>query len=284
MKTVLVTGATGFVGRHVIECLQKTSLHVVATASSAENMKGKEWLRNVTTIPHKIGEEKEGENLFEKFLRPDVVIHLAWQGLPNYRSLFHFEEVLPQQYFFLKNLVQNGAKNITVTGTCFEYGMQQGELTEDMASLPDNPYALAKNTLRLFLEQLQKQYSFSFKWTRLFYMYGQGQNPKSLLAQLDVALANGEEVFNMSGGEQVRDYLPVEQVAANIVSIALQDKIEGLINCCSGTGIKVKELVQQHIQKKQQPIKLNLGFYPYPDYEPMQFWGSNNKLKSILEK
>lgn len=281
MKTVLVTGATGFIGRHVIERLQTLRCTVIATASSLESCKGKPWLQNVNFVPHRMGNEGE-ENLFQKFNCPDVVIHLAWQGLPFYKNLFHFEEVLPQQYFFLKNLVQNGAKDITVTGTCFEYGMQEGMLSENNYPLPDNPYALAKNTLRLFLEQLQKHSSFSLKWIRLFYMYGEGQNPKSLLAQLDAALERGDEIFNMSGGEQVRDYLPVEKVAENIVTVALQEKVTGLVNCCSGKGITVNELVEQHLQKKGCKIELNRGFYPYPDYEPMAFWGDATKLKTIV--
>ncbi|GAA4728098.1 NAD-dependent epimerase/dehydratase family protein [Flavisolibacter ginsenosidimutans] len=282
MKKVLVTGATGFIGRHVIASLQKRDCVVIATASSAESKKGKDWLEHRTFIPHSIGSETKDENLFEKFQKPDAVIHLAWQGLPNYKDLFHFEEVLPRQYFFLKKLVQNGVKDITVTGTCFEYGMQEGGLSEKAYPLPDNPYALAKNTLRLFLEQLQKKTPFSLKWVRLFYMYGEGQNPRSLLAQLDAALQRGDDTFNMSGGEQVRDYLPVEKVAENIVAIALQEKAEGILNCCSGNGITVNELVKQHLEKDGRSIKLNRGFYPYPDYEPMAFWGDATKLKTIL--
>jgi nucleoside-diphosphate-sugar epimerase len=83
------------------------------------------------------------------------------------------------------------------------------------------------------LEQLQEQKAFRLKWVRLFYMYSEGQNPNSLLSQLYRSLANDEKVFNMNGGEQVRDYLPVEKVAKYIVAIALQ-KNTGIINCFIG--------------------------------------------------
>ena len=88
----------------------------------------------------------------------------------------------------------------------------------------------------------------------------------------------------MSSGEQLRDYLPVENVAEYIVKIALQDRINGIINCCSGIPVSIRELVENHLEKKQKKIHLNLGYYPYPDYEPMEFWGDNRKLKAILEK
>jgi nucleoside-diphosphate-sugar epimerase len=114
-------------------------------------------------------------------------------------------------------------------------------------------------------------------------MYGKGQSPQSLLSQLEKALANGDEVFNMSGGEQTRDYLPVEKVAANIVTITLQHTISGIINCCSGQPITVKEFVQNYLINTKRTITLNLGYYPYPNYEPMHFWGDVHKLKSIAE-
>ena len=279
---VLVTGATGFIGYYVIHELLIRNCTVIATDISEEKAREKDWYKQVSFVAHIIGNETD-ESLFEKFQRPDAMIHLAWQGLPNYRSLFHFEENLPKQYFFLKKIIETGLEDLTVAGTCFEYGMKSGCLKEDMFPEPANPYALAKNTLRLFLEELRKLSDFHFKWVRLFYLYGKGQNPKSLLAQLDTALENNETVFNMSGGQQIRDYLPIEDVAINIVSIALQNKIAGIINCCSGKPITVESLVREYLTTKNKTIQLNLGYYPYPDYEPMEFWGDNRKLQKILQ-
>ena len=70
------------------------------------------------------------------FLKSPSLIHLAWEGLPNYKAAFHVEENLPRHFPFLKNLIKNGLKDLTVTGTCFEYGMQEGSLQEDMEVFP----------------------------------------------------------------------------------------------------------------------------------------------------
>jgi dTDP-6-deoxy-L-talose 4-dehydrogenase (NAD+) len=221
-------------------------------------------------------------NYFEYFFRPDLIIHLAWEGLPNYRSSFHMEENLPRHYAFLKNIITNGCKDVTVTGTCFEYGMRLGKLSEDLIAHPDNPYAIAKNTLNKYLEDLRKADPFEYKWIRLFYMYGKGQHPAALFSQLDKAISDGDSEFNMSGGEQVRDFLPVESVASYIVRIATQQKVSGIINCCSGIPVKVKDLVLDYLKIKKKDIRLNLGYYKYPDYEAMEFWGDNNKLQKII--
>ena len=112
-------------------------------------------------------------------------------------------------------------------------------------------------------------------------MYGEGQHPKSLIPQLEKALAENAASFNMSGGEQVRDFLPVTEVAAQLVNICLQNDVTGIINCSSGIPVKLKDFVHAYLQQRQATIQLNLGFYPYADYEPFKFWGDNTKLRSI---
>lgn len=282
--TVLVTGATGFIGAYVIEALKKLSVNIVATSAHEEKAALLPYLKDVTYLSLDLSALKSDVNYFEKLGRPDKLIHLAWPGLPEYKSLAHYEVYLPESYAFVKNLVVNGCKDVTVSGTCFEYGMKTGMLSEQDYAEPTNPYGLAKFSLYKFLIELSKQHPFSLKWPRLFYMYGKGQNPRSLFSQLDKALVSGQPFFNMSGGEQVRDYLPVEKVAEYIVAIAMQTRVDGVINCCSGRPVKVKELVKEYIAARNGNIELNFGYHPYPDYEPMEFWGDNNKLQSILNE
>jgi len=279
---VLVTGATGFIGSYVVNKLLKREHHVIATSKDQNKAYSYEWFSQVEYIPCDLNIMQE--NFFHFFRQPDLVLHLAWEGLPNYKDLFHLEKNLFSNYLFLKNMIENGLKSLVVTGTCFEYGMQSGALSEDMEAKPDNPYGLAKDTLRKFLVQLQKRIDFDLKWVRLFYMYGKGQSLNAILSQLDKTLENAETNFNMSGGEQLRDYLPVEKVAEYIVKIAMQNKVNGIINCCRGAPVSIRKLVENYLEKKQKNIHLNLGYYSYPDYESMAFWGDDKKLKIALEE
>ena len=240
---ILVTGANGFIGRHVLRQLSKTSHRIIATSLEPELVIGDQCISSqVTYIPSNLNEPHE--DFFNYFQQPDVLIHLAWEGLPRYAELFHFEKNLFANYAFLKQMISHGLRDCNVIGTCLEYGLQNGCLSEDMETKPVTPYGLAKDTLRKFLMELQKHFDVTMKWIRLFYLYGEGQNTHSLIEQLKRAIINQDRVFNMSGGEQLRDYLAVETAAEYLVNIALQQRVTGIINCCSGQPISVRKLVE----------------------------------------
>ncbi|MBL7772682.1 MAG: NAD(P)-dependent oxidoreductase [Chitinophagaceae bacterium] len=280
--TVLVTGASGFVGRHVIKFLSQFDVFIIATTTNIGKLEKFQWPINVQYVEYNL--RSPLDQLIDQIGVPDALIHLAWQGLPNYKQQFHELEELPFQQQFLKQMIALGCCNITVTGTCMEYGMQEGCLTEEMEVFPQTSYAKAKNSLRCYLEDLQKDYEFSLKWLRLFYMYGEGQNPTSIIPALQRALDEGQPQFNMSLGDQERDFLHIDHIAEYICLASLQTKIQGIINISSGKPITVLSLVQHYLEQRKQNISLNLGFYPKPDYEPQSFWGNNSKLKKIIHE
>jgi dTDP-6-deoxy-L-talose 4-dehydrogenase (NAD+) len=161
--------------------------------------------------------------------------------------------------------------------------MQTGCLEETQMVEPANSYAVAKDSLRRFLTELAKQHSFSLKWLRLFYMYGKDQAPNSLIPQLHLAVSQGQKSFNMSPGDQVRDFLPVEKVAEYICTAALQNKVSGIINVCSGNPVQVKDFVKEYMLQHDINIELNTGYYPYNPLEPFAFWGNRDKLNKVLD-
>jgi dTDP-6-deoxy-L-talose 4-dehydrogenase (NAD+) len=279
---IIVTGATGFVGRHVVAALLSRGHEVTGVARNGPDAAALPW-RDCTGF---IACDLHDSAIDPATLLgvPDVLVHLAWPGLPNYGDLFHFERNLPADYRFIKRMVAAGTRHVLVTGTCFEYGMQSGPLSEDAPALPGNAYGVAKNTLWLFLRALQAQQPFVLQWARLFYLHGPGQNAGSVLAQLDRAIDAGERRFNMSGGEQLRDYLPVQEAAGVLAAVIERREFSGIINCCSGRPVSIRSLVEQRIKQRAADIALNLGHVPYPDGEPFAFWGSRQRLDQLIGK
>jgi nucleoside-diphosphate-sugar epimerase len=278
---VLVTGATGGLGTLVCENLINLGCTVIATSRNPEKAKSWELITKVKYIAYDFSHKSE-KNLFEYFEKPDTVIHLAWDKLNNYRAPEHLSKLLDEHKNFLTNLIINGCNNISVTGTCYEYGLQSGELEEHLPSEPGLPYPEAKNLLRIYLQDLKSKYEFQLKWIRIFYVFGEIKDRVNLYTHLLKAVHENQESFNMSGGEQIRDFLSPKEIARNIVKISLQTCEDGIINCCSGKPVILKDFIKTFLHQNNYSIKLNLGVFPYPDYEPMECWGSVKKLQKAI--
>ena len=276
---IAVTGASGFIGRHVLGALARESDVEIVTTSRGDVAPGatRRLFRHVL-----LDIASPATDAYDQLGRPDALIHLAWSGLPNYMSLHHFETELAQQYRFLCGLVRAGLPALICAGTCLEYGMQSGLLDESLRSDPQNPYGFAKDALRRQLMFLRESTGFSLTWLRLFYMYGEGQSPQSLYSQLMAAGRRGDPSFQMSTGEQLRDYLPVGDVASSVVALAMRAPNAGVVNLCSGRPTSVRSLVEGWVRENGWKIDLQLGHYPLPTYEPMAFWGCDERLKHVL--
>lgn len=276
---VAVTGASGFVGSHVVRALAALE-GVELIASSRSPIAPDRLPAGVRHVAFDIA--SASGDAHARLGAPDVLVHLAWGGLPNYLSPHHLESELPAQYRFLRAMVEAGLPSLLVTGTCYEYGMQSGELDESMAGAPGNPYAQAKAALREKLELLQASVPFALTWARLFYSWGDGQAPTSLYPLLRAAVARGDRSFAMSRGDQVRDYLPIEDAARDLAALAVRAPGAGIVNVCSGKPVSVRSMVEGWLAMHGWGIALDLGKYPYPAYEPLAFWGSRARLDELL--
>lgn len=276
---VAITGVSGFIGRYLLRELQHYPVDVVAITRNAKRLGN--MPAQIRVVEFDLG--NYSGDPFKLLGSPDLLIHLAWDELGDYRSHSHTDLQLPLHYHFLQQMVQSGLPALFVAGTCFEYGLQEGALREDALTKPVLPYGIAKDALRQQLQRLQSEFPFQLTWGRLFYMYGEEQASKSLYPLLMAAIKEGAPIFNMSGGEQLRDYLPVERVVKLIARLALKRLNAGPVNICSGEPISVRQLVEGWIESANAQIALNLGHYPYPDYEPMAFWGDRSLLERLLK-
>jgi len=275
---VCVSGASGFLGKYVLSELLNRKVEIIPLIRTNRNAKLLSNYQNLKIIDHHdINSYKKNKKLFSENL-----IHLAWSGLPNYQSDEHILKELPSQFEFLEHLIKLGVKNITVAGTCLEYGMRNGCLNESMKVNPKNPYGIAKEYLYRKLQNLKKVYSFNLQWCRIFYVYGKGQHKNSLWSQISKAVENKKFFFEMSGGEQIRDFMHVNDVAHKLVSLHLMGSDVGIVNICSAKPISVKKIVNTWIENNQWNIVPKYHIYPYTEYEPMSFWGSNTKLNNLL--
>ena len=270
-KKVIVSGATGFIGQHLIPILLKDGYEVLAISRSQKRAESLPWFKDVKFVSYDFHSDQQITEV-EGFRG---LIHLAWQDLPNYDSSVHLKKNLPCSYKFIESLLNKGVNQVLIAGTCFEYGLKSGAISSSSTTEPTTQYAIAKDTLRKKLTLLSFKKDFNLQWARIFYMFGKGQNSNSIISQLDFAIKNNQKVFHMSGGEQLRDYLPVEKASEKLSNLYKSGN-KGIFNICSGKPISIRNLVESYIEKKNSNIIPKYGYYPYSVYEPMQFWGIQN--------
>jgi dTDP-6-deoxy-L-talose 4-dehydrogenase (NAD+) len=282
---LIITGATGFIGAHAVDAAAARGIAVRATGRSAAKLDAASWPSGVDRVAADLHADPGAAAAALApggFAPTDALLHLAWPGLPDYRDPDHVAVHLAADARFLKAAAAAGLRRVVIAGTCLEYGLREGRLSETGATAPTLPYPIAKDALRRWLEAAAPALGLDVAWARLFYMHGPGQNPRSLLAQLDAAIDSGAARFPMSGGEQLRDYLPVETVAGRLVALALTPSARGVFNLGSGAPISVRRLVEQRIAERGASIAPERGAYPYPDYEPMAFWADTSRLDAAL--
>jgi dTDP-6-deoxy-L-talose 4-dehydrogenase (NAD+) len=212
----------------------------------------------------------------------DAFVHASWLDINDWASFRHEDIAYPVSASIIKTLVTVGVGRIISIGTCLEYGNIQGMLSEEMTCNPVTGYGRGKLRLLEHLTQLSDVMGVDYTWARLFYVYGDDQPPSTLAGQLRDALVSGQASFPMSGGQQVRDYLSIDEVIKNLVMLVLESGC-GIVNVCSGEGITVQNLVNKMLEEwgQKNKISLNLGAFPYRSDEPFIFFGDNSKLQRI---
>ena len=277
---ILITGATGFIGKNLINKLRESDHEIIGIARNISNCDLRD-ANNIKIIKHNLNDNNLV--LLEKIEFPDLLIHLAWEGIPDYEGYFNITKNLTRDIKFIGDLCERGLKKILVTGSCLEYGREaKGELYESLQTNPDTPYGIAKDSLRKILENLVILKGANLQWARLFYIYGEGQRKSSLFGQLEDAIRNNEKIFNMTDGTQVRDYLHINDVIKKIIYLIDHPEINGIINICSNKPKRIKDLVKDEINKNSSKIKINFGNLQKRNFESNSFWGHSDKLTKIF--
>jgi nucleoside-diphosphate-sugar epimerase len=276
---IAITGATGFIGQHVRKQLKESSHEILLVTRDAKKVSSLGTNERVL-----IADISEARDDWYQYLdSPDVLLHLAWGGLPNYLDNYHLDVELPLQVKFLTNLVSNGLSKLVVTGTCYEYGIASGALTEIEDTTPVTPYGIAKDRLRRLLSDLKSKVDFELTWARIFYTYGTGQSELSIYSQLTFAVANGDTEFKIGSGTQILDFISVERVAEILNFLVTKNSNIGIVNVGSGNPQSVLQFVQAQIHAMGAQIIPLLGVISDRKYEPNAFWSDNKKLNKEIE-
>lgn len=242
---VLLTGATGFVGRQILRGLVDRGIpcRVVVRRGTAGRL---------APIMSRQVEIAESDDLFAESPQRlehivsgmDTMIHAAWYAEPGrYLTSPRNLDCLRGTLELARAFVVAGGRRFVGVGTCFEYDLTAGHLDIDTPLRPATPYAACKAAAFLALSTHMAEASIEFAWCRLFYLHGEGEAPGRLVPYLRERLAAGKPA-ELTSGRQVRDYLDVREAADRIVDVATGG-VTGPVNICSGVPVTVREIAER---------------------------------------
>lgn len=273
---VLITGATGFVGSHVVRRFAADGHEVYALIRPNSNSwRIKDVIGSIGVVPCDLfSTQKLGDHL--KQIRPDLCIHLAWYVEPGkYLDSLENLRFVSASMQLATVLASLGCKRFVGVGTCFEYDTELGYLSEGTPTLPRSPYAASKLGLYIILDQIGKVTGMDFAWARFFYLYGPYEDKRRLVPSVICSLLGNKEAM-VTSGEQIRDFMYVEDVASAICAVA-ESNIAGPINIGSGKPVSVRDIVTKIGSIIGRPELIILGALQQNLSDPM-FICANNRL------
>jgi nucleoside-diphosphate-sugar epimerase len=276
MKRVLVTGASGCVGRQALPLLvaRGWEVHAVASKTPPPDSDGVRWHRADLL-------DGDQTRAIVRSAQADAMLHLAWYIAPGRWA------AAPENFDWLRaslELVQafraEGGTRLVSAGSCLEYDWSYGYCAEDRTPcVPHTAYGACKHALQVVTSALCRD-GLTTAWGRIFFLYGPHEHPDRLVASVIRSLLAGEPA-RTSHGNQVRDYLHAADVAEAFVTL-LESDLVGPINIASGQGVTLKEIVQRLGALVGRPDLLRLGAVPAALTDVPLVVADTTRLNTIL--
>lgn len=273
MNKVLVTGASGFIGRRCLPLLVSKGyeVHALSRRQPLDLAIPNVYWHEFDLLPPGCAAE-----LLRK-IRPDSALHLAWYAVPG--KFWEAQENLEwarASLEFLRAFVDQGGKRVVGAGSCAEYDSSAGECVENETSLhPATLYGACKHAVGNILHALSRQTGLSSAWGRIFYLYGPHEPPARLVAYVTSSLLRSEPAL-CSEGRQILDFIHVEDAASAFVTL-LESKVQGPVNIGSGRPVAVRDVLQEIGRQLGRSELIHFGARAETS-EPERLWANTQKL------
>lgn len=274
---VLLTGASGFIGASLTRLLVSEGCRVHALARPGSNL---ERIQDLSggALSIELGDVLTPDQMTQVVARvqPELCFHLAWYAEPGvYQTSPLNIPYVAASLDLASQLAAAGCRRLVVAGTCAEYDADNGYLAESSPTRPATLYAASKVALHTLLARLAERIGLEVTWPRIFYVYGPGEDARRFIPAVINAVLAGEPT-RLTPGEQVRDYLHVDDVASALWALA-RSSLTGAVNVGSGNPVTNRDIALRIGDILQRPELVKFGDLAYRPGDPM-FVCANNRL------
>lgn len=271
---ILVTGANGYLGTGIVKKLLDDDCEVIAT-DFVTNRCDERAIRKECDL-------FEIEDPYKYFEEPEIVLHLAWQDGFVHSSERHIANI-PNHHAFLKKLFESDVRKIAVMGSMHEVGFYEGSIDENSPCNPMSLYGIAKNAVRQDAEYLAKIHNKKLQWLRGYYIVENTSYGSSIFSKIVQAVEDKKKEFPFTMGLNQFDFIDYKDFCMQVAAAVEQDKIDGIINICTGRPEKLVDRVERFIKENGFEILLRYGAFPDRPYDSKAVWGNDEKIKQIME-
>lgn len=264
MKRVLLTGATGFIGRHAVGPLLQRGYEVHVAGRSEPPA----WRGRVIFHPANLLDRTSVQTAVST-ARPSHLLHLAWYVEPGkFWTSPQNPRWLQASIDLLAAFTENGGKRAMTAGTCAEYDWLGDGICREASSriLPATLYGAAKNCVHEMQDAMMRQSGGQSVWGRIFHVYGPNEAVSRFVPHVITSLLRGEEA-RCSPGHQIRDFMHAADVARAFVHV-LDSDFPGTVNIGTGSTVTLAEVAQIIARELAAESLLRLGSIPQSPGDP----------------
>lgn len=277
MSRIVVTGAAGYLGPHVVTAALDRGHDVVAAVRTARPgvIDARAEVVEADILDPAFRIEQWGST-------PDAIIHLAWKDGFRHNSPAHMEQ-LSAHFHLLVGAAESGVSRIVALGTMHEVGYWEGAITAETPTNPLSQYGIAKDALRRALPLALPEET-SLAWARAYYIYGDDRRNSSIFMKLLEAADAGRTTFPFTTGRNLYDFIRVEELGRQLAALADATDVTGTLNCSTGEPVSLAAKVEEFIADNDLPIALEYGAFPDRAYDSPGTWGDATQILTLMER